>query len=132
MQVTRWLHDREIEVQLGDATKVAVVAVGDVYLRFSSDRFFILKNVLLIPSFRRNLSSVSKLSFDRYSISFNDNCVIKKDGSYICRGIMENNLYTIISTQFNERKSVFNTTSRISRKRKQPSKFTECNELMTP
>ena len=46
MQVTRRLHDREIEVQLGDATKVAAVAVGDVYLRFSSDRFFILKNVL--------------------------------------------------------------------------------------
>ena len=126
MQVTRRLYDGEIEVQVGDATKVAAVAVGDVYLRFSSDRFLILKNVLLIPSFRRNLISVSKLSYDGYSISFNDNCVIKKDGSYICRGIMENNLYTITSTQFNQRKSELNATSKISKKRKEPS--TSMNE----
>ena len=31
MQVTRRLYDGEFEVQLGDATKVAAVAVGDVF-----------------------------------------------------------------------------------------------------
>ena len=52
--------------EMGDATKVAVVAVGVIHLSFGSDRILVLNNCL-VPSFRRNLISVSKLALDGYN-----------------------------------------------------------------
>jgi Zinc knuckle. len=62
-QETRRLSDGEMHLTMGDATRVAVVAVGDVYLSFSSDKTLHLKDCLYVPSIRRNLISVSSLAF---------------------------------------------------------------------
>ena len=40
-QQSRMLRDGEIYVFMGDATKVAVVAVGDVTLSFDNDRILV-------------------------------------------------------------------------------------------
>ena len=69
---SRKLSEGEITVHLGDATKVGAIAVRAVYISFSSSRVLVLNNILLIPSFRRNLVSVSKLIFHGYSVSFDD------------------------------------------------------------
>ena len=77
-QETRKLSDGEITISLRDATKVVVVAVGDVCLYFSRNKTMVLKNCLYVPTFRKNLISVSMLIKDGYSISFDDKVVIKK------------------------------------------------------
>ncbi|CAA0823270.1 Unknown protein, partial [Striga hermonthica] len=78
----RQLSEGEITISLGNATRVAVVTVGDVHLSFS-DSVLVLKNILYVPSFRKNLISVSKLFLDGYSVIFNDNVVIMRNNSFI-------------------------------------------------
>ncbi|KAL6334568.1 hypothetical protein AAG906_018907 [Vitis piasezkii] len=51
----------EVNIFLGDGTEVAVLAVGNIALNFKNNRTLILKNVLYVPSIRRNLISVSSL-----------------------------------------------------------------------
>ena len=60
-QETQRLTEGEITVYMDNATKVAAVAVGNVYLSFSRNRNLVLRNCLYVPSFRKNLISVSKL-----------------------------------------------------------------------
>ncbi|MGI4673348.1 hypothetical protein ACR2XN_28180 [Klebsiella pneumoniae] len=67
-QQSRMLRDGEMYVFMGDATKVAVVAVGVITLYFGIDRILVLNNCLYVPSFRRNLISVSKLAMDGYNV----------------------------------------------------------------
>ena len=62
---------------MGNATKVAAVAVGDYYLHFGRDRYLLLKDCLYVPSIRSNLILVSSLVKDGYSILFNDYVIIK-------------------------------------------------------
>ena len=90
----RQLSEGEITISLGNAARVAVAAVGDVHLSFS-DSVLVLKNVLYVPGFRKNLISVPKLFLDGYSVIFNDNVVIMRNNSFICSGMLVNNLYTI-------------------------------------
>ena len=118
---TRQLSEDEISISLGDATKVAAVAVGDVHLSFS-DSVLVLKNVLYVPSFRKNLISVSKLYNDGYSVIFNDNVVIMRNNSYICSGTLVNNLYTL--TCAHQIKSQANTSTSLN-KRKDPSQLNQ-------
>ena len=63
----RKLSNGEIYLRMGNATKVAAVAVGDYYLNFSRDKYLLLKDSLYVPSIRRNLISVSSLVKDGYS-----------------------------------------------------------------
>ncbi|MCQ7056703.1 hypothetical protein M9Y08_18255, partial [Clostridioides difficile] len=95
---TRQLSKGEITITLGNATRVAVVSVGDVHLSFHNS-VLVLKNVLYVPSFRKNLISVSKLMMDGYSVVFSNNVVIMRNDSFICSGMLENNLYTISCAQ---------------------------------
>ena len=60
---------------MGNATKVAAIAVGDIYLSFDGNKTLVLRNCLYVPKFRKNL--ISKLFMDGYSISFDDRVVIK-------------------------------------------------------
>ena len=94
-QETRQLSDGEIYLHMGNATKVAVVAVGDYYLNFGRDKYLLLKDCLYVPSIRRNLISVSSLVKDGYSILFNDYVIIKLNKRFICFGTSMDNLYII-------------------------------------
>ena len=94
-QETRQLSDGEVYLHMGNATKVAVVAVGDYYLNFGRDKYLLLKDCLYVPSIRRNLISVSSLVKDGYSILFNDYVIIKLNKRFLCFGTSMDNLYII-------------------------------------
>ena len=80
---------------MGNATKVATVAVGDYYLNFGRDRCLLLKGCLYVPCIIRNLISVSSLVKDGYSVLFNDSIIIKLNKRFIYSGTLMDNLYTI-------------------------------------
>ncbi|KAL6312302.1 hypothetical protein AAG906_014654 [Vitis piasezkii] len=98
-QETRQLSKGEVNIFLGDGTEVAVLAVGNIALNFKNNRTLILKNVLYVPSIRRNLISVSSLSKNGYSVCFNefydDSVVIKFREQMICSGSLIDGLYIL-------------------------------------
>ena len=48
-------------MKVGNGASVSARAVGVARLKFSFNKFLLLKDVLYIPGFSRNLISVSKL-----------------------------------------------------------------------
>ena len=80
---------------MGNAMKVAAVAVGDYYLNFGRDRYLLLKDCLYVPSIRRNLIAVSSLVKDGYSVLFNDYVIIKLNKRFIYFGTLMDNLHII-------------------------------------
>ncbi|RVW98285.1 Retrovirus-related Pol polyprotein from transposon TNT 1-94 [Vitis vinifera] len=98
-QGTRQLSKGEVNIFLGDGTEVAVLAVGNIALNFKNNRTLILKNVLYVPSIRRNLISVSSLSKNGYSVCFNEfydgSVVIKFREQMICSGSLIDGLYIL-------------------------------------
>ena len=68
-RATRQLNKDEVRVSMGDASSASAVTVGDVYLCIL-DSVLVLKDVLYVPDFRRNLISVSKLNESGYSVIF--------------------------------------------------------------
>ncbi|MEJ1821201.1 GAG-pre-integrase domain-containing protein, partial [Escherichia coli] len=82
---TRELFDGEITISMGNAAKVEAVAVGDVSLCFETT-VLVLKDVLYVPDFRRNLVSVSKLFTHGYSVIFDSGVSIIRNDEVICVG----------------------------------------------
>ncbi|MCQ7012838.1 DDE-type integrase/transposase/recombinase, partial [Clostridioides difficile] len=124
-QETRKLRDGEITVYMGNATKVAAVAVGDVCLFFPNNRRLVLKDCLFVPFFRKNLISVSKLVMNGYGIAFTNNVVISMDGQFICSGTMENSLYILKPITPTMQHMEINNTSSNHNKRKAPSSMNQ-------
>lgn len=124
-QETRRLSDGEITIFMGNATKVAAVAVGDVYLSFGRNKTLVLRNCLYVPSFRKNLISVSKLFKDGYSVSFDNKVIIRKNKHFICSGTLVGNLYLISLTPSTMQSMEINNTSSNSNKRKEPSQINQ-------
>ncbi|XP_077232489.1 uncharacterized protein LOC143869816 [Tasmannia lanceolata] len=94
-RISRRLTKGELILQVGTDATVAVQAVGDFHLVFSSG-YLLLKDCLYVPSIRRNLISISKLISDGYSVNFNKNSVfIKKENYIIVEGTCSNGLYLI-------------------------------------
>ena len=126
-QQSRMLRDGEIYVFMGDATKVAVVAVGVVTLSFGFNRILVLNNCLYVPSFRRNLISVSKLALDGYNVCLDRNVSIIMNKRVICSGTLQDNLYIINPSQpaLQLQHREMNNTSSIAIKRKEPSKINQ-------
>ena len=61
-QETRRLADGEIYLWLGDTTKVAARALGEVSLHFGGNKVLILKDCLYVPNIKRNLIFISCLA----------------------------------------------------------------------
>ena len=110
---------------MGNATKVAAIAVGDYYRNFGRDRYLLLKDCLYVPSIRRNLISVSSLVKDRYSILFNDFFIIKLNKRFICSGTLMDNLYTINLVSPSLQQNELNNTNVFPYKRKEPSQMNQ-------
>ena len=117
------LRDGEICIFLGDATRVAVVAVGTINLSFGSDRNLVLNNCLYVPSFRRNLISVSKLAKDGYNVCLDHDVTIMMNKRIICSGTLQDNLYILNPIQPTLQSREINNTSSNLVKRKEPSKM---------
>ena len=124
-QETRRLSDGEIMVFMGNAAKVAAVAVRDVVLSFDNNRKLILRNCLYVLSFRKNLVSVSMLAKDGYSVSFGNTVVISKGKNSICHGTLEGNLYIIDPKTLTVHNMVMNNSTSNSCKRKEPSQLNQ-------
>lgn len=128
-QVTRQLSEGDVSIFLGDGTEVAVLAIGNVSLNFENKRTLVLKDVLYVPSIRRNLISVSSLSKNGYSVCFNefydDSVVIKFRKQMICSGSMIDDLFILkVSPELQIPNSEINNFDVIvSLKRKRPIDF---------
>ena len=95
-QETKRLARGEIDLLMGDTSRVAAVAVGVVTLHFEGDKILVLDDCLYVPNVRRNLVSVSCLSCNGYSSFFNKNFVfIKFNDDIICSGMLHDNLYLL-------------------------------------
>ncbi|GFQ00322.1 retrovirus-related pol polyprotein from transposon tnt 1-94 [Phtheirospermum japonicum] len=123
--VKRQLSDDEITVYMGNATRVAAVAVGDVVVPFSIDRTLVLRNCLYVPGFRRNLFSVSRLFMDGYSVSFDGKVVIFSGKYFIFSGTLDGQLYILKPVFDTAQKQLLNTSIINSNKRKEPSKLNQ-------
>ena len=96
---SRELADRGVTMRVGSGEVVPTKAVGVACLNFRN-KFLVLNNVFFIPSFRRNLISVSMLHEQLFSISFiNNEIVISRNGLDICHAKPENGLYVLRSTE---------------------------------
>lgn len=86
-------------MSLGSKAKAQAVAVGVVSLNFSNIKLILL-DVLYVPSLRRNLISVSSLVNQGYSVNFNTEVVIKRNGSFICSSNVINDLNLLTPTMY--------------------------------
>ncbi|XP_070018351.1 uncharacterized protein [Nicotiana sylvestris] len=59
-QETRRLRENEVCVFQANGEPAPTLALGNIRVSFSSDRVLVLKDVLYVPSIRRNLISVLK------------------------------------------------------------------------
>ena len=92
---SRELADGEFMMRVGNRAKVSAKTVGVVCLHFRN-KFLLLNNVYFIPSFRRNLISVSRLFEQIFGVSFlNNEIIISRNGLNICSAKMENGLYML-------------------------------------
>ena len=94
-QVTKRLAKGKIYLLMGDTSRVIAVAVGVVTLHFEEDKFLVLSDCLYVPSVRRNLVSISYLSYNSYSSFFNKDSIFIKYDDIICRGMLSDNLYLL-------------------------------------
>ncbi|CAA0824262.1 Unknown protein, partial [Striga hermonthica] len=123
--VTKRLREGEVTIYLGDASRASTVAVGVVYLDFGLDRFLVLKDCLYVPSFRKNLISVSKLFMNNFSATFDNKVVIRFGKKFIYSGSLADNLYILESKSSPlQQKQLLNSSSNLN-KRKEPSKMNE-------
>ena len=97
-QVSRKLDEGEISLSLGSQARVSAEAVGVVRLSFPNNKVLILNNALYVPSIRRNLISVPALAAQGYTCVFQQNVVIKINGTLICSGKLSDGLYFINPT----------------------------------
>ena len=72
---SRELADMDVTMRVGSGEVVSTKAVGVACLNFRN-KLFVLNKVFFIPSFRRNLISVSMLDEKLFSISFINNEIV--------------------------------------------------------
>ena len=93
------LADRDVTMRVGNGEVVSAKEGGDARLNFRN-KFLVLNNVFFIPSFRRNLISVSMLHEQLFRISFiNNEIVISRNGLDICHAKPKNGLYVLRPTK---------------------------------
>jgi len=100
-----------------DGNKVTVEAVGTFRLCFKTGFFFLLDlfETFCLPSFRRNLVSISHLDKSGYHCSFENNKVsLFQNSNIICSDFLIDNMYNLDLSFCNE---ILQTSSR-STKRK--------------
>ena len=86
----------EQNVYMGDDTKVQIEFLGTVRLQLNTGHFLELQDVAYIPSFRRNLISVSILDRLGYSFLFGTGkLTLYRDSLLVGNGTLCGNLYKL-------------------------------------
>ncbi|CAL8167736.1 unnamed protein product [Prunus armeniaca] len=86
----------EVKVFLGNEEQVDVEAVGVVQLKLDSGFILELDDIVLVPSMKRNLISVSRLSRLGYVFQFNkDGFALSHNSNVLTTGFLSNGLYCL-------------------------------------
>ena len=106
---------RGSSVMMGNGLHATVRGVGTVDLKFTSGKIVQLKNVLHVPSIKKNLVSGSRLMKDGFKLVFESNkVVLSKYGTFVgkgyeCEGVFRfsledfcDNVVNHVSTSVNE------------------------------
>ena len=80
---------------LASIARIVVQVVGDITLVLENNIYLELKDCLYVLESRKNLISVSSLNKLDYSVYFNKKVFIIKNDSFICSGILVDNLFHI-------------------------------------
>ena len=70
-------------------------AMRDITLLLENNKHLELKDFLYASKFRNNLISISSLNKSYYLVCSNKNVFIRKNGSFICLGILVDNFFCI-------------------------------------
>jgi hypothetical protein len=81
---------------MGNGARAAVRGVGTVDLKLASEKIVQLKNVLHVPSIKKNLISGSLLCRNGFKLVFESNkCVVSKFETFIGKGYESEGLFRL-------------------------------------
>ncbi|KAK1699552.1 hypothetical protein QYE76_016249 [Lolium multiflorum] len=90
---------RGSSVMMGNGLHATVRGVGTVDLKFTSGKIVQLKNVLLVPSIKKNLVSGSRLMKDGFKLVFESNKVVLSKFLVVKSGVDDMNVGTIFESR---------------------------------
>ena len=101
---SRLPSDDERFIFVGDGNKVAVEAIGTFRLQLKTGFYLDLFETFVVPSFRRNLISISSLDKFGFSCSFGNNKVsLYQNSNMVGSGSLIDNLYMLdVVSSYNE------------------------------
>jgi hypothetical protein len=100
----RKLHNKKIQLRVGNGAQVTAVTVRSIELCLPSELIMEHENIYFVPNISRNIISISYLEMNGFSFIIKDNgCSIYKDELYYGSSFMMNDLYMLEID-----KSVFN------------------------
>ena len=92
----RTLPKGERSIRVANGLKVGVDAIGDLALELDGGFILYLRNILFVPSMRRNLISVSCLDDENIHYHFGDGkCVIQYNNENVGLAIRQDELYLL-------------------------------------
>jgi hypothetical protein len=92
----RKLHNKKIQLRVGNDAQVATVTVGSIELCLPSGLIMELKNIYFVQSISRNIISISCQEMNSFSFVIKDNgCSIYKYELYYGFSFMMNDLYIL-------------------------------------
>ncbi|KAK1694859.1 hypothetical protein QYE76_011556 [Lolium multiflorum] len=94
-----FLSARGSSVMMGNGLHATVRGVGTVDLKFTSGKIVQLKNVLHVPSIKKNLVSGSRLMKDGFKLVFESNKVVLSKFLVVKSGVDDMNVGTIFESR---------------------------------
>jgi hypothetical protein len=96
LQISRRVVSGEVDLRVGNGSRVTVQAVGTFVLSLPSGHVFTLSDCYFVPSLTRNIISVSCLTRLGFSFVFrNTGCYVYKDDVLYCTADNMNGLYVL-------------------------------------
>ena len=92
----RKLNKGEVDLRVGNGSRIAALEVGDLEKALPSGLVFCLENIYYVPAMSRNIISISCLDRNGFSIVIKNKCCsIYKDEVFYYSASMINGLYLL-------------------------------------
>ena len=105
----------EINLQVGNETNFATLALGSISLIMPTGKVLILEDCYYVPKFVSNIISISMLDKRGFRIIFNNNiCSIYHDDDLYVNGYLQRDIYVLLDVNHN---SIMHVSSSFKRKR---------------